>query len=61
MDPTANIKRFRLLMAQHKSGAGSPEDLEEIAELFEAIDDWLTGGGFPPHQWGFADESGYKP
>jgi hypothetical protein len=43
MDPTACLEELR--------SAVQAGDLKTAAELFEALDGWLSRGGFLPAQW----------
>jgi hypothetical protein len=45
MDPDAALSELRELMS------APLENAERIAELFSALDEWLTRGGFPPVSW----------
>jgi len=56
MDPDATLKQLRALVrdVQDQEEEEFPdltEQAEEFAELFEALDDWLKGGGFKPRAW----------
>ncbi len=57
MDPDANLKRQRelaqaIIVADEKGRASEVEDMAvELAELVQALDGWLTGGGFVPTDW----------
>ncbi len=44
MDPDANLRELRDL-------ARTGDDPDRMAELFIALDDWLTSGGFKPADW----------
>jgi hypothetical protein len=46
MDPTATLKRIREICEQ-----GNAIDLAELIDLVEALDQWMTRGGFLPTQW----------
>lgn len=54
MDPNANLEELREL-AQNTLADDSADDLPEkaahLAELFVALDEWLTKGGFLPQAW----------
>lgn len=56
MDPNSRLEELRLLSAQISAGDRgwdlSPEAYR-LADLFEALDDWLRKGGFFPHDWTF--------
>lgn len=57
MDPTETVKRMKELAARilnHTSmtkGNGLQCDAEELAELTEALDEWLVKYGSIPEQW----------
>lgn len=55
MDPNAALEQLREAIAD----AANPDQytdrevaIEQIAEFFEALDNWLTNGGFLPGAWG---------
>ena len=58
MDPNANLKEQRELAAkmlrdfEDTEGNGiDQDDANRLAELVEALDGWIKGGGFLPHDW----------
>lgn len=58
MDPDANLDELRKRVAKAQSCimAGSSlnkveDDIERACELFEALDNWLSDGGFLPKDW----------
>lgn len=64
MDPNMALHELRELVTQVQATtdtvtiAGAREDLEklariapDLAEAFDALDGWLTKGGFLPHAW----------
>lgn len=61
MDPTANLKEQRQIAAQiercsHEATrddrpCGCVDRAQRLAELVEALDGWITRGGFVPAQW----------
>jgi hypothetical protein len=65
MDPTANLKKQRELIEKFRSiteGEGSTDDFtgdcyrvvcltEDLTVLIEALDGWISKGGFLPEQW----------
>jgi hypothetical protein len=63
MDPTANLEEQRRL-AKRILACGEEEhprvscrcrvQAERLAELVEALDGWLVGGGFLPSRWAWA-------
>jgi hypothetical protein len=61
MDPNANLREIRELV---KSGNATNDagndigahDASRMVELVEALDEWITRGGFLPDRW----EIGHK-
>lgn len=53
MDPNANLKEIRAILAEAQKGI-SPNAADRLVELVEALDGWLTGGGFLPQPWNHA-------
>jgi len=58
MDPNANIKELLSLAAsirkdyEDEDGNGvDQDDANRLAELIEALDGWLSKGGFLPGRW----------
>lgn len=60
MDVNATLKELRELLAKWPEGLdpNKPESIEEydsdmmrVCELFRALDEWITKGGFLPYQW----------
>lgn len=57
MDPNATLRRMRQLTAAIHAAddAADPhaaaEAATELAELFDALDKWLSRGGFRPSAW----------
>lgn len=58
MDPNANLKEQRELAAkmlhdyEDEDGNGiDQDDANRLAELVEALDGWLSKGGFLPGKW----------
>jgi DNA-binding transcriptional MerR regulator len=64
MDPTAClheirelVKKLRALQAEESTAwrRGIPEEIADVADQLadyqEALDDWLSRGGFMPNQW----------
>lgn len=52
MDPDENLMEIRTLVAKaHKDGRLSGPDSLRLADLVDALDGWLTGGGFLPKEW----------
>lgn len=68
MDPDEALKELRsrvfFARANRESGLEFPdvdpaENLDRIVELFEALDTWITRGGFLPAQWATVPRSGW--
>ncbi|MET3349054.1 UNVERIFIED_ORG: hypothetical protein ABID57_000723 [Arthrobacter sp. UYEF1] len=68
MDPTEALKELRsrvfYAQANKESGLVFPdndpeENLARIVELFQALDTWLTRGGFMPAQWTSPPRAGW--
>lgn len=52
MDPDANLTEARRVACRViNNESPRPEDVERLAELFTAMDEWLTRGGALPHAW----------
>ena len=51
MDPNATLQEIRDILSDHFQGGCELSDLHRLAELMEALDGWLAGGGFLPTQW----------
>lgn len=52
MDPNACLSEIRKLTEKLQSGhAGADDDIDRLCELIEAMDNWMTGGGFLPTEW----------
>lgn len=55
MDPTAALKAIRQLVREIQAPAGDGYDTEgkaeELAEVIDGLDCWLSSGGFLPAQW----------
>jgi len=50
MDPNATLTELRELLAD-----GTPEGAEMALERFEALDEWLSKGGYKPADWAAHD------
>lgn len=48
MDPNATLAELRALVMD---GGAEFEDPQRAAELFNALDEWITRGGFLPAAW----------
>lgn len=55
MDPNQTLRQLRRLAAMRHAGGRTQDEwdaaADELAELFEALDRWLSRGGFPPEAW----------
>lgn len=52
MDPNANLEEQReLAKAILESHSWQKESIQRLAELVQALDRWLSGGGFLPQDW----------
>lgn len=54
MDPTANLAEQRRIVERIVNGDSSA-DWSRLAELVEALDNWISNGGFLPQQWAKGD------
>lgn len=50
MDPNANLAEIRKILAKSDEETSILE-YERLAELMEALDNWLSQGGFLPEAW----------
>lgn len=57
MDPNVTLKQLRELVGKYQDSTSLQKNwdagatLSEIVKLFDALDEWLTRGGFPPNNW----------
>ena len=55
MDPNATLSRLRELSAEitkaFHAGDNATDMGAEMADLFDALDQWITRGGFLPTDW----------
>ena len=54
MDPNANLKEQREIVARmidEDSESVDTGDAVRLAELVEALDSWISAGGFLPTSW----------
>jgi len=54
MDPDEALKNARLALVQLRcaeEGRVAIEAGDMLADAFEALDGWLSNGGFPPKDW----------
>lgn len=70
MDPNENlrmqracVKRLREIRLANIVGSKweHANEAERLADLVEAMDGWLSGGGFKPHAWDPVDNSDPGP
>ena len=57
MDPNENLRLIRLTIKQMKADDNAvifAAHGGEVAEYFEALDGWLSKGGFLPSDWAAA-------
>ncbi len=47
MDPNANLAEILQIIR----AAGLEADHNRLAELIEALDEWIVNGGFLPERW----------
>ena len=54
MDPNETLRLIRLTAKQYRVDRNGPlaaAHADQLVEFIEALDEWLTGGGFPPGDW----------
>jgi hypothetical protein len=55
MDPDEALAQIRVAVAgmnrEDSPGVDFVEHARDLADLVEALDEWLTQGGFPPASW----------
>lgn len=55
MDPNETLRRLRDCCTEAAANLDKGYEMDagqgELAELFEALDQWLTNGGFLPKAW----------
>ena len=51
MDPNANLQEQFRISKRAIDGHPLPTDLERLAELVLALNEWLQSGGFLPSLW----------
>ena len=49
MDPNATLKEIREIIKLHNDS--NAPDLSRLVELIEALDEWISNGGFRPEGW----------
>lgn len=52
MDPDMTLARLRVAAAKINAMLLLGDESTELAEAFEALDAWLSKGGFLPRAWG---------
>ena len=50
MDPDLLLRQIRRKVHNYRVGMGMP-NLEGLISDIEALDEWLSKGGFPPEAW----------
>lgn len=55
MDPDVTLDELRSLVDGDNSGLPAAQRVEEMCELFTALDDWLSRNGFLPKAWARKD------
>ena len=64
MDPDTNLKE-QLELANRILACGAHDmvdgELERLAELVEALDEWIRSGGFLPDAWQITKVEGKEP
>jgi hypothetical protein len=51
MDPNACLKEMLEIAASFTDGHLDDVEAQRLAELVDALDGWLTNGGFLPERW----------
>lgn len=51
MDPNATLRRIRELTNREVTERLTLDETQELRELFDALDGWITSGGFLPVAW----------
>jgi hypothetical protein len=52
MDPDENLKQQRRLAERIlRNEGGDSHEIVRLAELMQALDEWIAGGGFLPAAW----------
>lgn len=52
MDPNEILQQLRVLLQGHRYGEPfSAHHSDQVRDLFAALDEWLTRGGFLPDAW----------
>jgi hypothetical protein len=51
MDPNANLAEQRRIRSRIIAGEELDGDAQRLADLVEALDNWISRGGFLPRDW----------
>lgn len=51
MDPNVALREIRLLIRQHRLIGLNDNGFGQLVDRFEALDGWLSKGGFLPDEW----------
>lgn len=51
MDPNATLAEARRIVDRFVNGGQEAGDATRLADLWEAMDQWLSHGGFVPDEW----------
>lgn len=60
MDPEVALHELRELAAKIMSFEGEAYDAHMLAEKFDALDNWLSEGGFAPAAWRGAEQEDHR-
>ena len=55
MDPDETLAQLRAAVTASRGADDAGEHLDRIVELVDALDTWLTRGGFLPAAWRHPD------
>jgi hypothetical protein len=54
MDPNASLSRIRALVREHAAAESNEHKAgiaDELVDLIDSLDQWLSRGGFKPKPW----------
>lgn len=51
MDPDANLAEQLRIVQRVNDGKADTDDAYRLADLVEALHEWIAGGGFLPKAW----------
>lgn len=51
MDPNATLKQIRALLDAIDCDEDRSDDTSDLITLVNALDEWLSNGGFLPKRW----------